>query len=166
MHRHERPRWGASLHIATCIALAGTAVARGQIKGDRMAQVEVIYRQRPKVEGSGHFGSRLVFARDKTLFITLGERQKDQPSKPGRDNAQNVASALGKVVRIQRDGSIPPNNPRFAGSGALPELWSIGHRNPQGAVLHPLTGELWITEHGPQGGDEVNRVLPDRKSVV
>ena len=116
--------------------LSGTAVARGQIKGERMAQVEVIYRQRPKVEGTGHFGSRLVFARDKTLFITLGERQKDQPSKPGRDNAQNVASALGKVVRIQRDGGIPNNNPRFAGSGALPELWSIGHRNPQGATLH------------------------------
>jgi glucose/arabinose dehydrogenase len=73
-----------------------------------------------------------------------------------------VASALGKVVRIQRDGSIPPGNPRFAGSGALPELWSIGHRNPQGATLHPVTGELWITEHGPQGGDEVNRVLPGR----
>lgn len=142
--------------------LSGTAVARGQLKGDRMVQVEVIYRQRPKVEGSGHFGSRLVFARDKTLFVTLGERQKDQPSRPGRDHAQNVASALGKVVRIQRDGSIPNNNPRFAGSGALPELWSIGHRNPQGAALHPVTGELWITEHGPQGGDEVNRVLPGR----
>lgn len=142
--------------------LSGTAVARGQIQGQRMTRVEVIYRQAPKVEGSGHYGSRLVFARDKTLFVTLGERQKDQPSKPGRDHAQNVASALGKVVRIQRDGSIPSDNPRFAGSGALPELWSIGHRNPQGAALHPTTGELWITEHGPQGGDEVNRVLPGR----
>lgn len=142
--------------------LTGTAVARGQIGEDGMERVEVIYRQRPKVEGSGHFGSRLVFARDKTLFITLGERQKDQPSNPGRDHAQNVASALGKVVRIQRDGSIPSDNPRFAGAGALSELWSIGHRNPQGAALHPVTGELWITEHGPQGGDEVNRVLPGR----
>lgn len=142
--------------------LSGTAVARGQIQGPRMTRVEVIYRQVPKVEGSGHYGSRLVFGRDKTLFITLGERQKDQPSKPGRDHAQNVASALGKVVRIQRDGSIPSDNPRFAGSGALPELWSIGHRNPQGAALHPKTGELWISEHGPQGGDEVNRVLPGR----
>lgn len=142
--------------------LTGTAVARGQLQADRMTRIEVIYRQRPKVEGSGHFGSRLVFARDKTLFITLGERQKDQPSAPGRDHAQNVASALGKVVRIQRDGSIPANNPRFAGSGALPELWSIGHRNPQGATLHPVTGELWASEHGPQGGDEINRVLPGR----
>lgn len=142
--------------------LSGTAVARGRLQGERMAQVEVIYHQRPKVEGSGHFGSRLVFARDKTLFVTLGERQKDQPANPGRDNAQNVASALGKVVRIQRDGSIPLDNPRLPGSGALPELWSIGHRNPQGAALHPGTGDLWISEHGPQGGDEINRVLPGR----
>lgn len=140
--------------------LSGTAVARGRLQGEKMVQVEVIYRQRPKVEGSGHFGSRLVFGRDKSLFITLGDRQQDKPSRPDRQHAQNVASALGKVVRIQRDGSIPANNPRFAESGALPELWSIGHRNPQGAALHPTTGDLWITEHGPQGGDEVNRVLP------
>ena len=142
--------------------LSGTAVARGQLQGHRMVKTQVIYRQQPKVEGSGHFGSRLVFARDKTLFITLGERQKDKPSQPGREHAQNVASALGKVVRIQRDGGIPADNPRFAGAGALPELWSIGHRNPQGATLHPVSGELWITEHGPQGGDELNRVLPGR----
>ena len=142
--------------------LSGTAVARGQLVNGRMTKVEVIYRQRPKVQGSGHFGSRLVFARDKTLFITLGERQKDSPSNPGTEHAQNVASGLGKVVRIQRDGSLPPGNPRFAGEGAQPELWSIGHRNPQGAALHPVTGELWLTEHGPQGGDELNRVLAGR----
>lgn len=142
--------------------LSGTAVARGRLVDGRMTQVEVIYRQAPKVEGSGHFGSRLVFARDKTLFVTLGERQKDSPSNPGLEHAQNPASGLGKVVRIQRDGSQAPGNPRYPGRGALPELWSIGHRNPQGAALHPVTGELWLTEHGPQGGDEVNRVRAGR----
>jgi glucose/arabinose dehydrogenase len=140
--------------------LAGTAVARGLLNGQALSQVQVIFRQSPKVSGSGHFGARLVFARDKTLFITLGERQQDSPSQPGTQNAQNPANSLGKVVRITRDGSIPADNPRFAASGALPGLWSIGHRNPQGAALHPDTGELWLTEHGPQGGDELNIALP------
>ena len=142
--------------------LAGTAVARGQLADGRMTRIEVLYRQVPKVKGTGHFGSRLVFARDKTLFVTLGERQQDSPARPTRQHAQNVAKSLGKVVRILRDGSIPPDNPRFEGAGALPELWSIGHRNPQGAALHPTTGALWLHEHGPQGGDEVNLVLPGR----
>ena len=91
--------------------------------------------------------------------MTLGERQLDDPAAPTSDNAQNVAKTLGKVVRIHRDGSIPLDNPSFTQPGALPELWSIGHRNPQGAALFPGTSELWLTEHGPQGGDELNRVL-------
>lgn len=140
--------------------LAGTAVARGLLNGNALSQVEVIFRQSPKVSGSGHFGARLVFARDKTLFITLGERQQDSPSQPGTQHAQNPANSLGKVVRIARDGSIPAGNPTFATGGTLPGLWSIGHRNPQGAALHPDTGELWLTEHGPQGGDELNMAQP------
>lgn len=128
--------------------LAGTAVARGRLVGATLQGVEVIFRQAPKVSGSNHFGSRLVFGRDKTLFVTLGERQKGSP-------AQDVTVHLGKVVRIARDGSVPAGNPSF-GNGARPELWSIGHRNPQGAALHPGTGELWLVEHGPQGGDELN----------
>lgn len=135
--------------------LSGTAVARGRLQGDALQAIQVIYRQTPKVKGSGHFGSRLVFARDKTLFITLGERQKFTP-------AQDMAQSLGKVVRINRDGSLPKDNPKWLHSKALPEIYSLGHRNPQGAALHPLTGELWISEHGPQGGDEINRVLPGR----
>jgi glucose/arabinose dehydrogenase len=110
--------------------------------------VAVIFRQRPKVSGGGHFGSRLVFGRDKALFITLGERQKFTP-------AQDLAQTLGKVVRVQRDGTPAAGNPSF-GSAALPGIWSYGHRNPQGAALHPATGELWFSEHGPQGGDEIN----------
>jgi aldose sugar dehydrogenase len=128
--------------------LAGTAVARGRWVGGALQGVEVIFRQAPKVSGSNHFGSRLVFGRDKMLFVTLGERQKGSP-------AQDVTGHLGKVVRIGRDGSVPAGNPSF-GAAARPELWSIGHRNPQGAALHPSTGELWLVEHGPQGGDELN----------
>ena len=131
--------------------LSGTAVARGKLQGESLQAMQVIYRQTPKVKGNGHFGSRLVFGKDKTLFITLGERQKFSP-------AQDMAQSLGKVVRIQRDGSLPKDNPKWLNPKALPEIYSLGHRNPQGAALHPLTSTLWISEHGPQGGDEINRV--------
>jgi glucose/arabinose dehydrogenase len=140
--------------------LAGTAVARGQLNAGATAlsQVQVIFRQKPKVAGTGHFGSRLVFGTDKNLFIALGERQQDDPARPGLQNAQNLLKHLGKVVRIARDGSVPAGNPSFNVAGALPEIWSLGHRNAQGAALNPATGELWVAEHGPQGGDEINRV--------
>ncbi len=131
--------------------LAGTAVARGLWRDGRLQQIEIIYRQIPKVSGNGHFGSRLVFAADKTLFITLGDRQKFKP-------AQDIAQTLGKVVRIRRDGHIPTNNPKWRDAKARPEIYSLGHRNPQGAALHPQSSELWLSEHGPQGGDEINRV--------
>lgn len=138
----------AEAGIGAEAGLSGTAVARAQLVGNALQGLTVIYRQAPKVSGSGHYGSRLVFGRDKTLFITLGERQLGSP-------AQDVTQALGKVVRINRDGSLPADNPSF-GATARPGLWSIGHRNPQGAALHPTTGELWVGEHGPQGGDEIN----------
>jgi glucose/arabinose dehydrogenase len=128
--------------------LAGTAVLRARLAGDALVDSTVIFRQAPKVAGGNHFGSRLVFARDKTLFVTLGERFLFDP-------AQDVTQTLGKVVRIARDGTAPADNPNF-GAQARPGLWSIGHRNPQGAALHPDTGELWVSEHGPQGGDEIN----------
>jgi aldose sugar dehydrogenase len=138
--------------------LAGTAVARGQIVNGEMTKVEVIFRQVPKVAGNGHFGSRIVFAPDKTLFVTLGERQTDQPGSPTSENAQNLRKHLGKVIRIQRNGKPAEGNPFATTTDALPEIWSLGHRNPQGAALNPATGELWLSEHGPQGGDEINRV--------
>ena len=131
--------------------LSGTAVARGRLVGSALQDVAVIYRQVPKVSGSGHFGSRIAFRGDRTLFVTLGERQKGSP-------AQDLATTLGKVVRIGRDGTIPSDNPGIP--GARPEIWSSGHRNPQGAAIRPGTGELWVNEHGPQGGDELNRVVP------
>jgi len=129
--------------------LSGTSVARGRLIGNALQDVEVIYRQVPKVSGSGHFGSRIAFRSDKTLFVTLGERQKGSP-------AQDLTMTLGKVIRINRDGSIPPDNPLIV--GARPEIWSYGHRNPQGAAIRPSDGQLWINEHGPQGGDELNQI--------
>jgi glucose/arabinose dehydrogenase len=131
--------------------LFGTAVARGRLVGGELKDVAVIYRQVPKVLGTGHYGSRLAFRSDKTLFITLGERQLGSP-------AQDLSTTLGKVVRINRDGSVPGDNPAIV--GARPEIWSYGHRNPQGAAIRPGGDDLWINEHGPQGGDELNLVHP------
>jgi aldose sugar dehydrogenase len=141
-------------------SLNGTAVARAVLNIDALtlSEVTVIYRQRPKVASSAHFGSRLVFDRFGQLFVTLGERLLDEQ----RVYAQDLSRGNGKVVRITTDGTAAPGNPGWQQPGAQPEIWSLGHRNPQGAALHPDTGELWISEHGPQGGDEINRVLPGR----
>ncbi|XSG81042.1 MAG: PQQ-dependent sugar dehydrogenase [Methyloligella sp. ZOD6] len=129
---------------------AGTAAARGTLADGKLEDVEVIFRQKPKVEGPNHFGSRLVFAPDGKLFITLGERFKFDP-------AQDLKSHLGKIVRINPDGSVPEDNPFVGDDEALPEIWSYGHRNVQGADIKPDTGELWNVEFGPMGGDEINK---------
>jgi len=128
----------------------GTAVARARLDGATLADLSVIFRQQPKFKSNHHFGSRLVFARDGKLFITTGERSSQ------RDLAQDLGTHLGKVVRIAADGSVPADNPFVGRDGVLPEIWSYGHRNLQGAALHPETGELWTHEHGPRGGDEIN----------
>lgn len=131
---------------------AGTAVARGRLNAEATAleAVTVIYRQMPKVRGGGHFGSRLVFARDGKLFVTQGDRFSY------REQAQDLQSLLGKVVRINPDGSIPADNPFAGRNDAQAAIWSYGHRNMQGATLHPETGQLWTIEHGAAGGDELN----------
>jgi glucose/arabinose dehydrogenase len=130
---------------------AGTAVARARLSDAGLSDLAVIFRQQPKVDGRSHFGSRLVFAPDGTLFVTLGDRFAY------REEAQNLANHFGKVVRINRDGSVPPDNPFVGRDGAKPEIWSYGHRNVQGATLDPATGRLWTAEHGARGGDEINR---------
>lgn len=127
-----------------------TAVSSAVLKGNKLEQVTRIFSQQPKVDSGGHFGSRLVWAPDGTLFITLGERYSE------KDKAQTLDNHQGKVIRINADGSVPADNPFVKTPGALPEIWSIGHRNMQGAALHPLTQKLWTGEHGPQGGDELN----------
>ena len=131
---------------------ARTAVARASLSPDGagLRDLKVIFAQKDDPSGGHHFGSRLVFARDGTLFVTLGDRFGP------RDRAQDLGSHLGKIVRIRADGSVPPDNPFAGRAGVLPEIWSYGHRNVQGAALHPDTGALWTHEHGPQGGDELN----------
>ncbi|HEX6831048.1 MAG TPA: PQQ-dependent sugar dehydrogenase [Methyloceanibacter sp.] len=128
---------------------AGTAVARGKLGESGLDGVEVIFRQEPKVQGGNHFGSRLAFAPDGKLFVTLGERFTFTP-------AQDLTNDLGKIVRLNPDGSVPKDNPFVGRTDARPEIWSYGHRNPQGAAIHPETGKLWETEFGPMGGDELN----------
>jgi glucose/arabinose dehydrogenase len=132
-----------------------TAVARGKFVDGAAPKVEnaqVIYHQAPSLNSTLHFGGRLVFNRDGTLFITQGDRSITE----GRMQAQKMDSLLGKIVRLNPDGSIPKDNPFAGKEGVRPEIWSYGHRNVQAAVLHPATGELWEVEHGTRGGDEVN----------
>ena len=132
---------------------AGTAVARARLGDGGLEDAQVIFRQQPKVSGGHHFGSRLVISRDRKLFITTGDRNKFDP-------AQDLGSHIGKVLRINLDGSVPSDNPFVGRAGARPEIWSYGHRNAQGAALHPQTGALWENEYGPRGGDELN--IPER----
>ena len=127
-----------------------TAVARGKLKGNQLSDVQVLFQQKPKYLSTAHFGSRLAFSPQGYLFITLGERYM------ARDDAQTVDNHHGKVIRLWPDGRIPDDNPYVKQKGALPEIWSIGHRNIQGATIHPQSGQLWTHEHGPKGGDEIN----------
>jgi aldose sugar dehydrogenase len=129
---------------------AATAVARGKLGEGWLEGTQVIWRQRPKVDGPNHWGSRLVFRPDGTLFVTLGERFSY------RNRAQDLSTTLGKIVRINPDGTIPRDNPFVGRKGALPEIWSYGHRNVQAAALEPGTDRLWTVEHGARGGDELN----------
>jgi glucose/arabinose dehydrogenase len=140
--------------------LNGTAVARAELDATNrsLANLVVIYRQSPKVDSTAHFGSRLVFDRNGFLFVTMGERLLDTQ----RGFAQDLTRGNGKVVRITTDGAPASGNPFAATAAAQPHIWSYGHRNPQGAALHPVTGDLWTSEHGPQGGDEVNLTLAGR----
>jgi glucose/arabinose dehydrogenase len=131
------------------VVLKGGAVARGRLDGTSLRDVTVIWRQFPKTIGRGHFGGRLCFAPNGKLFITSGERQRFEP-------AQDLTSNLGKIVRINADGSIPRDNPFARKKRARADLWSLGHRNPLGAAIHPKSKRLWIHEMGPWNGDEIN----------
>jgi aldose sugar dehydrogenase len=132
-----------------------TVLARAKLIDEgmpRLDDLKLIFRQEGPSWSSSHFGCRIVQAPDASLFLTLGG-QFFQPA-----HAQNLGNHLGKIVRIRPDGSVPPDNPFVGGPGVKSEIWSYGHRNPQGAALHPQTGKLWVHEHGPRGGDEINVV--------
>ena len=135
---------------------AGTAVARGRLGERGLEDTQVIWRQQPKVDGSyNHWGSRLVFRPDGTLFVSLGDRFVHS------ERAQDLSTTIGKIVRINPDGSVPRDNPFVGRAGALPEIWSYGHRNVQAAALD-ARGELWTVEHGARGGDELNNPQPGK----
>jgi glucose/arabinose dehydrogenase len=132
-----------------------TAVAKAAFvdgAAPRLDNVQVIYHQAPSLNSPLHFGSRLIFGRDGTLFVTQGERSITE----GRMQAQRMDGLLGKIVRLNTDGSVPKDNPFVGKEGVRSEIWSLGHRNVQAAALHPATGELWEVEHGTRGGDEIN----------
>jgi aldose sugar dehydrogenase len=134
-----------------------TALARARLAADgsRLEDVKVLFSQKPKVASSLHFGCRIAESRDRKLFLALGERFQRM------NDSQTLDNHHGKIVRLNKDGSVPTDNPFAGRAGALPEIWSYGHRNPQGATLAP-DGVLWMHEHGPQGGDEINVPQPGR----
>lgn len=132
---------------------SGTELARGRLKGHRLEDVEVLFRMTPKRSSGQHFGGRIVFDRAGFAYLTLGDRGDMQ-------EAQNLANHLGTVIRLHDDGRVPLDNPYVGRAGVQPEIFSHGHRNIQGAALHPVTGVLWTHEHGPQGGDEINILRP------
>ena len=142
-------------------AQSTTAVVRGRLDGNRLTNVQEIFEARAPSQRN-HFGSRLAFDRDGFLFITVGDRQ-ESPVGAGRNHpAQGLGTHHGKVIRLHDDGRVPADNPFVNRAGALPDIWSYGHRNMQGLAIHPQTGDLWLTEHGAQGGDELNLILPGR----
>lgn len=134
---------------------ASTALGRGRLQNTRIEGFKIIFRQQPKVSDSLQFGGRIVFSPQGKIFLTLGDRHQSEP-------VQALANDLGKVVRINRDGSIPQDNPFVGRMDARPEIWTYGHRNIESAAINPRTGALWIAEMGPRGGDELNVLEPGR----
>jgi len=128
----------------------GTEVLRARLVGNRLRDVRRIFQMRPKISSPVHFGGRLAFDRAGFLYITLGERGR-------KEAAQDISNHFGTVVRLHDDGRVPADNPFVGRAGARPEIYSYGHRNIQGAAVHPTSGQVWTHEHGPQGGDEINR---------
>jgi glucose/arabinose dehydrogenase len=135
-----------------------TAVIRGRLEGDRLVDIEELFEAQSR--GRGHYGSRLAFDGEGHLFITVGDRQVPPAGDLETHPAQDLSDHHGVIVRLNEDGSVPADNPFVGQDGAKPEIWSYGHRNAQGLIVEPESGNVWITEHGPQGGDELNLIAP------
>jgi len=148
---YENTGWIYITYVAAGSQGVGTELARGRLSGDRLVDLEVLFQLQPKSGSSRHFGSRILFDRAGYLYLTVGDRG-DKP------RAQDITDHAGSVIRLHDDGRIPNDNPFVNRRNARPEIFSYGHRNPQGIALHPNSGEVWLHEHGPQGGDELNRV--------
>ena len=138
-------------------SLATTAIVRGRLEGDRLVDVEEIFEAKAWATGNAHFAGRMVFDRDGYLYLSVGDRG-ETPNLMAGHPAQSLSQHQGTVVRLHDDGRVPADNPFVGEAGAMPEIWSYGHRNPQGLAVHPQTGEVWENEHGPRGGDEVNLI--------
>lgn len=138
-----------------------TAVIRGRFDGENLTGVEEVFEAKAWSDRGAHFAGKLAFDEQGYLFITVGDRGVNPQSMPLHEHpAQNLMSHQGKVIRLHDDGRVPADNPFVGRDDALPEIWSYGHRNPQGLAIHPETGDVWVTEHGPQGGDELNLARP------
>jgi glucose/arabinose dehydrogenase len=137
-----------------------TAVIRGRFENDRLTGVEQLFESVSR--GRGHYGGKLAFDNNGYLFISLGDRQVPPEGKLEAHPAQDLSNHHGTIVRLHDDGRVPTDNPFVNRAGAKPEIWSYGHRNVQGLAIHPETGDVWANEHGPQGGDEINRIQPGR----
>jgi len=135
-----------------------TAVIRARFANDRLNDVQEIFEANAWSQGMGHYGSRLAFDKDNYLVITVGDRQAPPTGDLEKHPAQDLMVHHGKVIRLHDDGRVPTDNPFVGRTDALPQIWSYGHRNPQGLIVHPTTNQVWATEHGPQGGDELNLV--------
>ncbi len=141
----------------TGVGVATTAVARGRFENNALVDVKDVFVADTK-GAPGHYGSRIAFDKSGMMFVTVGERQVPSTGDLEKHPAQDLSNHHGKVIRLFDDGRVPPDNPFVGTSGAKPEIWSYGHRNPQGLAIHPTTGDVWATEHGPQGGDELNLI--------
>lgn len=139
-----------------------TAVGRGRLENDRLNGFEDIFVAEKWSQGRGHYGSRLAFDGKGYLFVTLGDRQVPPTGDLTKHPAQDLSNHYGAVVRLHEDGRVPADNPFVGQAGALPETWTYGHRNGQGLAIHPETGDVWMNEHGPQGGDELNLLEPGK----
>lgn len=140
-----------------------TALVRGRFDGERLTDVEELFEAKAWSRRGAHFGSRIAFDGDGYLFMTVGDRGANpDPATVNSHPAQDLSNHQGTVIRLHDDGRVPDDNPFVGRPGALPEIWSYGHRNLQGLAFHPETGDLWSDEHGPQGGDELNLILPGR----
>jgi glucose/arabinose dehydrogenase len=141
-----------------------TGLSRARFENDRLVDVREIFEAKAWANTPGHFGARIAFDKEGYLFMSVGDRMEGlsqqgmDPTKLESHGAQNLASHQGKIIRLHDDGRVPDDNPFVGQAGKLPEIWSYGHRNPQGLAIQPETGELWATEHGPQGGDELNQI--------
>jgi len=142
-------------------SMGTTTVVRGRLEGNRVVDVEEVFESDAWYDNNNHFSGRMAFGHDGYLFLTVGDRMLD-PDLLADHPAQDVTNHMGTIVRLHDDGRVPGDNPFVGRDDALPEIWSYGHRNLQGLAVHPETGDLWSNEHGPRGGDELNRIVPGR----